>query len=184
MKIAGLNQAEYILFGMKNCFLLLLCMLMGIGLLAQNNFSTDVLIITGKVKKEKTFSLDQIRANRTVLLGEVNISCSPKQKEDAKGVKAIMVKDLIDSVKFDYPSGKMLNQFYFKFEASDGYAVVFSFNEIYNTETGKQLYIVTGKDGIDIANMDNRILMLSNSDLKPGSRNLKGLKRIVVCQAE
>jgi len=170
---------------MKNCFLLLLlCMLLGFKLMAQNKFATDVLLITGKVKKEKTFTLNQIKANRTILLGEVNISCSPKQKEDAKGVKAILVKDLLDSVKFDYSSGKMLNQFYFKFEASDGYVVVFSFNEIYNTEVGKQLFIVTENNGTDIANLDNRILMLSNSDLKPGSRNLKGLKRIVVCQAE
>jgi len=154
------------------------------SLLAQNELKTDSFVISGKVRKERTVTAQQLKFYPQILLGEVNTSCSSKQREDAKGVKAVLLKDVLDSVRFDYVSSKMLNQFYFKCEASDGYAVVFSFNEIYNTQTGKNLYLITEKDGKDISEMDNRILMLCPNDLKPGSRNLKGLTKIKVCQAE
>ena len=117
-------------------------------------------------------------------MGDVNTSCSSKQREEATGVKAVLVKDLLDSVEFDYESRKMLNQFYFKFVAEDGYTVVYSFNEIYNTETGNHLYVVTEMNGKSITENEKRILLLTTSDIKGGSRNMKWVKRIVVCMAE
>lgn len=148
---------------------------------AQN--PTDILQISGEVKSEKTFTLADIKKLKSIELGEVNTSCSPKKKETAKGVKAILLKDLLDSVRFQYDRPKMLNRFYFRFEASDGYSVVFSFNEIYNTETGNHLYLVTEMNGLDIARMENRILLLTTTDIKSGNRNIKGLAKIVVCVA-
>jgi hypothetical protein len=145
---------------------------------------TNELKVTGKVKKEKTFTLNDIRTRKILDLGDLNTSCSTKKKEDSKGVKAILIKELLDSVRFQYASPRELNQFYFRFEASDGYTLVYSFNEIYNTETGNHLYIVTEKDGKTMEQMDNRILILTTSDLKSGNRNMRNLARIVVCKAE
>lgn len=149
---------------------------------AQN--STDILHVTGKVKAEKFFSLSDFKKLPTHDLGEINTSCSPKKRETAKGVKAILLKNLLDSVRFQYDSPKMLQRFYFRFEGADGYTVVYSFNEIFNTETGNHLFLVTEMNGQDISQMENRILLLTTSDIKPGSRNIKSLARIVVCIAE
>ena len=62
--------------------------------------------------------------------------------------------------------------------------MVFSFNEIYNTETGKNLYVVTEIEGNKIADLDNSILLLTTKDFRGGSRNMKWLSKIVVCMAE
>ena len=78
----------------------------------------------------------------------------------------------------------MLNQYYFLFVASDGYKMVFSFNEIYNTEIGKNLFLVTEMSGKPIADMDNRIMIITTKDFKGGSRNMKWLEKIIVCKAE
>jgi hypothetical protein len=169
---------------MKNILPWLFLLSVQFSLWAQNPAPTESLLITGKVKKEKTYTLAQIKTFSKTELGSVNTSCSQKRKEESKGVKVVLVKDLLDSVRFDYTSPRMLNQFYFRFEASDGYVVVFSFNEIYNTETGKNLFVVTEKDGKDITEMENRILLLTTTDLKTGNRNIKNLARIVVCVAE
>ncbi len=131
-----------------------------------------------------SFSVKQIKAFKLVDLGDVNTSCSSKKREEAKGVKAVLLKDILDSVRFQYDSPRWLNQYYFKFEASDGYTVLFSFNEIYNTETGNHLFVVVEKDGKSMEEMDNRILLLTTSDLKSGTRNIKNLAKIVVCKAE
>ena len=153
-------------------------------LFGQNSIHSDTLFVTGKVKQEKAIPISHFHLYKSVALGDINTSCSSKQREDSKEVKGILVKDLLDSVEFDYENRKMLNQFYFKFEAIDGYTVVYSFNEIYNTETGNHLYIVTEMNGKEIGEIDNRILLLTMNDIKSGNRNIKGLARIVVCKAE
>ena len=146
---------------------------------------TNEFKITGKVKSEKTITIADLKNYKSITtLQNINTSCSPKQKEEAKEVKAVLLKNILDSVVFQYESPRMLNEFYFKFVASDGYTLVYSFNEIYNTQTGNNMYIVTEKDGKDISEMENRILMLTTSDIKTGKRNIKGLANIVVCKAE
>ncbi|MFM2359046.1 MAG: hypothetical protein RLY16_1039, partial [Bacteroidota bacterium] len=62
--------------------------------------------------------------------------------------------------------------------------IVFSYNEIFNTEVGNNLYLVTEMDGVKIEAMDSRILLLSTKDIKGGSRNVKGLSKVVVANAE
>jgi hypothetical protein len=145
---------------------------------------TDAFKITGKVKNEKTIALTDLKNYKSITLQNINTSCTAKQKEVAKEVKAVLLKDILDSVAFQYESPRTLNEFYFKFVASDGYTIVYSFNEIYNTQTGNNMYIVTEKDGKAISAMENRILLLTTSDIKTGKRNIKGLANIIVCKAE
>jgi hypothetical protein len=152
---------------------------------AQNPIeSTNEFKITGKVKNEKTITLTDLKKYKSVTLENINTSCSPKESEMAITVKAVLLKDIMDSIVFQYENRGMLNAFYFTFVASDNYKVVYSFNEIFNTETGNNLYIVTEKNGVDIRDMENRILLLTTNDIKNGRRNIKGLARIIVNQAE
>lgn len=140
--------------------------------------------IVGKVKNEKTITLSDLQKYQSVELNNINTSCSPKREEKAKSVKVVLLKTILDSVAFQYEKPKMLNYYYFVFVATDGYKIVFSFNEIYNTETGNNLYIVTEMDGKKIQEMDNRILLLTTKDIKGGARNMKSLSKIIVCSAE
>lgn len=169
---------------MKTISTIILLFITRLSLAQKGIEPTDAFKISGKVKNEKTVTLAELKKHKRVTLQNVNTSCSPKQSEQAKEVKAVLLKDIMDSVSFQYENPRMLNEFYFKFVASDGYTIVYSFNEIYNTETGNNMYIVTEKDGKDIEHMDNRILLLTTSDIKTGKRNIKGLANIVVCKAE
>jgi hypothetical protein len=169
---------------MQKLFFVLTILLVGNTLAQTKQLASDQLIIGGKVKQERKFSLDDISKYPSIQLNDVNTSCSPRKTEKAKSVKAVLLKNLLDSVKFSYDNSRSLGQFYFLFISSDDYRTVFSFNEIYNTETGNQLWIVTEIDGIPLKDMENRILMLSAADIKGGSRNMKGLSRIEVRSAE
>lgn len=146
--------------------------------------STTQFTITGKVKSEKTISLSDLQQRKTTELKNVNVSCSPKKEDRADKVKVVLLKDVLDSVAYDYQSKKELNEFYFVFEASDGYRILFSFNEIYNTEVGSNLFVVTELDGKKAGEMENGILILSTKDIKQGSRNMKWLKKIIVKKSE
>jgi hypothetical protein len=46
------------------------------------------------------------------------------------------------------------------------------------------LYVVTKINGSDISSIQNRMLIISGSDLKQGSRNMKWLESIEVRKAE
>jgi hypothetical protein len=146
--------------------------------------TTDQFLITGKVKLEKNFTLNDIKRFPIITLTDVNVSCSPKTENRVKEIKAVMLKNLLDSVSFQYEKSRMLNQYYFLFIAKDGYKMVFSFNEIYNTEIGKNLYIVTEIEGNPINEMGNSIMVLTTKDIKGGSRNMKWLSKIIVGMAE
>ncbi|MSQ79199.1 MAG: hypothetical protein EXR21_05940 [Flavobacteriaceae bacterium] len=130
----------------KAYILLLIFTITGLCTQAQTE-ATNEFKINGKVKTEKTISLADLQRYPTIELTDINTSCSPKKEEKAKSVKVVLLKNILDSVAFQYEKSRMLNYYYFLFVASDGYKIVFSFNEIYNTETGNNLYIVTEMDG-------------------------------------
>lgn len=169
---------------MKNISTVILLFITQLSLAQTDIEPTDAFKISGKVKNEKTITLADLKKYNSITLQNINTSCTAKQKEVAKEVKAVLLKDIMDSIAFEYESPRILNEFYFKFVASDGYTIVYSFNEIYNTQTGNNMYIVTEKDGKDISEMENRILLLTTSDIKTGKRNIKGLANIIVCKAE
>lgn len=146
--------------------------------------STSEFIITGKVKAERKIGLQDLLQLPSVELNDVNTSCSPRKETKVKKAKAVLIKNVLDSVVFDYDKSHSLGSYYFLFVAADGYKVVYSFNEIYNTEIGNHTYIITAIDDKPLQEIDNRILMITTTDIKGGSRNLKYLSKIVVCKAE
>ncbi len=172
---------------MKNIkpLLSLLCFLLAIHASAQKAAETTRSFrITGKVKQEKVINLNELLQCKSHELKNVNTSCSPKTEERIKGAKGVLLKEVFDSVAFDYEKGIHLNEFYFVFIAADGYKLVYSYNEVFNTETGKNLYVVTELDGKPASELPNALLVLTTSDIKGGRRNMKWLKEIRVCKAE
>lgn len=163
--------------------ILILFLLFSTAIFAQTtpDASTKEFKITGKVKSEKTISLSDLKNYKNVELNDINVSCSPRKEDKAKTVKGVLVKDILDSVAFEYEYSRLLGQYYFLFVAGDGYKIVFSFNEVYNTEIGNNLYIVTEIDGKDALESSNKVLLLSTKDIKGGSRNVRWLKKVVVC---
>ena len=83
-------------------------------------------------------------------------------------------------MKIKAKSPKVLSEFYFKCIASDGYTVVYSWNELYNTETGNNSFLIAEKDGKKINEIDGSILMLCNTDFKTGRRYVKRLSKIEI----
>lgn len=140
---------------------------------------TDSLIITGFIKNPTVFSLaDLDMFPQTVIHDLVIYSHKGEVKDTLTGLKGIPLKDLLASLEFDYDKPKNLNEFYFVFTASDDYKVVFSWNEIYNTELGNNFYILTELNGRKLLDMEQRILFISTADLNTGRRYIKGLKEI------
>lgn len=168
----------------KSLFLFLL--LANVTVNAQRDISpSETLRIEGKIKNGKTFTITDLEAFPKVDIPDQTLyNHKGEVKGIVKNMKGVLLKTVLENTQFDYDKPKELNEFYFVFVATDGYKVVFSWNEIYNTEAGNSFYIITEMDGTKLKEMEQRILFISTADLKSGRRYIKALEKIVIKRVE
>ena len=165
---------------MKNFLLLLVCLPL-IGLAQKKVEPSTTIAIEGLVKQVQSFSIDDLKKYPVKKIGKLNIySHDGTLKSTLKGLAGIPVKDLFQKVEFAVDSPKDLSQFLLVFEATDGYRVLYSWNEIFNTSVGDQVYVLTQADGLTIDAMEQRIAVVSMSDVRTGRRYVKSLSKIKV----
>lgn len=146
---------------------------------------TNSFKITGKIKSEKIFSLKQLDSfPKQNLKDQIIYNHKGEIKDTIKNAKGVLLKTVLEKIEFSYEKPKDLNEFYFVFVASDGYKVVFSWNEIYNTEVGNNLFIITAIESKKLTEMEQRILVSSIADIKSGRRYIKGLTSVEVKKIE
>ena len=95
-------------------------------------------------------------------------------------MKGVLLKDILEKTEIDSESAKVLSEYYIVCIASDNYKVVFSQNEIFNSNTGNSVYILTEQDGKPASALDNRIALVSPKDQMTGRRYVKSLQKIVI----
>ena len=78
----------------------------------------------------------------------------------------------------------MLSEYYFTCIASDGYKIIYSWNELFNTAIGNSVYILTSKDNQPLEKLDENIVMIATQDIRTGRRYVKNLQSIIVRRAE
>ena len=147
----------------------------------ENIPTTENFSIEGTVKKSQTLSLNDLSSYKSYTIDSIVITNHlGERRSSLKKVKAVLLKDILDKAEIDAENHKVLNEYYLVCIASDNYKAVFSWNEIFNTDTGKSVYIITEQDGKPAASLDNRIALVSPSDQMTGRRYVKGLQKIVV----
>jgi hypothetical protein len=98
-------------------------------------------------------------------------------------LKVVPLKKVLERVAILSDNPKQLSQYYFLCSATDGYFVLFSWNEIYNNGLGNEIYLLVESDGKPIEQLENRMILFSNSDTYTGRRYIKGLNKITIGKA-
>jgi hypothetical protein len=142
---------------------------------------SDSLKIEGAIKAKKIYTLAQLDTFTKVYIHD-QVTCNNKgePKDTLKNMRGILLKTLLAPIEYVYEKPRYLNEFYLVLVGSDGYRVVVSWNELYNTDVGNQFYIITEMDGKKV----NDISCISTSDLNAGRRHVRGLERIEVRQVK
>ena len=142
---------------------------------------TDIFSIEGKVKNGRTVSLRDLSSYQSYNIDSIVITNHlGERRSSLKAVKGVLLKDILNKIEIDAESPKILSEFYIVCIASDNYKVVFSWNELFNSATGKSVYIITGYDGKPAAETDTRIALISPNDQMTGRRYVKGLQRVII----
>jgi hypothetical protein len=142
---------------------------------------TNEFIVTGQIKNELKFTLADIEKQSSKVIGDVVITNHlGEPRGTAKLLSGILVKDLLKSMELEEDNPKRFSEFYLTFIAVDNYKVVYSWNEIFNSPTGDNIFLISSRDGKKMYDMEERILILTPTDFKTGRRHIKGLTKILV----
>lgn len=170
----------------QRCSLGMLLTLIGFSVYAQKDMKpTSSFVISDEIRSPVTIQVSDFIKWKAFDIGDVIITNHlGEKKSEVKGLKGVSLKEILSTVEINSESPRVLSEYYFVCKANDGYTVVYSWNELFNTATGDSAYIVTEKGGKPASAMDDSILMISPKDFKTGRRQVKSLSGIEVRRAK
>lgn len=169
---------------MKHLLITLMLSTGFISLLAQQ-ISPDAprLLVCGDLKQDFILTLSDLEELTQWPLPDMRLTNHRGEiKSTLTEMTGISIREILRKAELNEDNPKKLNEFYFVFEASDKYRVVFSWNELFNSPTGDQVWIVTSLNGKKFRDMDDTILLICRSDIQTGRRHIKNLSRIIVAR--
>lgn len=162
--------------------IIVLFMLIPSVLFAQKKASpTDEFVIDGNVKMKIIFTLKDAESFATHTVDSVVIyNHLQERKRVIRNIKGILLKDVIAKAGLNEEKPKVFSEFYFTCIASDGYKVIFSWNELFNTDTGNNVLIITEEEGKNAGSVNDHIAIISPTDKATGRRYVQNLQAIKV----
>ena len=141
--------------------------------------------ISGKVKNPSAITMDSLNSYPIKAIGDIKVTDHTGTfKHEDDQLKGVLLKDILSHTLLAASSPKLFSRFYFACTGNDGYVVVYSWNELFNTEVGNHVFIIMEKNGIKADKMPESIQMTSTTDFKTGRRYLHNLEKIVVGEVE
>jgi hypothetical protein len=139
--------------------------------------------ITGDVKKESIITIDSLNSYPLKEIGDIKVTDHLGNfKHGDEKLKGVLLKDILSHTQLN-AAPHLYSQFYFTCVGADGYKVVYSWNELFNTPVGDNVYILVEKNGIKANKLAESLQMASVLDIKTGRRYLHNLDKIIVSQA-
>ena len=159
--------------------------LLFLGLLALGNLShaamSDTLNVRGTVDHPLTLTTDDLRAFPTQTMTEMPLT---RQNGADAGkllsLKGVRLRDLLEKVVLTVRDHNDVKKMIVVATATDGYRVVFSWAEIFNSPFGDSILVYYEKDGKALGEDEGHIAMISPKDTKTGPRHVKWLQTLEV----
>jgi DMSO/TMAO reductase YedYZ molybdopterin-dependent catalytic subunit len=142
---------------------------------------SSLLKVSGAVKAEQAFDLAAIKAMTGHDSGALAVVCaSGATVATVKNFRGVRLTDLIDRVGIAESGHKDSRRMVVIARATDGYVVTFSWNELFNTDIGKDVLVAYEKDGQPLGPEEGQFLLISGKDIKTGPRHVRWLSDIEI----
>ena len=140
---------------------------------------TKQLEVKGEVEHPLILTVDSLKTMKVVTIEKFKAICQSGMTTKIDSTcKGVLLKDILDKAKIKQEGHKDRN-FYIVARASDDYKATFSWAEIYNNQTGDNVYVIFEENGQPIKSKGDMILICTN-DIKTGIRHVYWLKSIEV----
>ncbi|AKM30679.3 hypothetical protein AB870_12025 [Pandoraea faecigallinarum] len=142
-------------------------------------------VVTGAVKRHHSFDLCALMRLPTQLTGLLDVVClSGRKVRSASEYKGVRLSALLDVAQLRLPHARDFTRAYVLAQGADGYTVMFSWHELYNTPIGVGALVVYERDGQPLTDDEGGIGLISTCDLRVALRQVRALKRLSVHLAE
>lgn len=140
-----------------------------------------LLRVIGMVPSPLSFDLSDIQNMESEEFQDVFIVCGTGTPRDTiRHCRGVLLEKIIqkaDVIKQDHNDTKKM---FIVASAEDGYKVVFSWQEIFNTQIGGGVAILIERDGKPLDEIRERIDLISTQDYYAGGRFVRDLRQIEV----
>ncbi|MDD5242071.1 MAG: molybdopterin-dependent oxidoreductase [Sulfuricella sp.] len=144
-------------------------------------FVTESIRISGVVENKLTLSVSDLRKFPPQQVGEVPVICqSGADKGKLENLKGVLLKDILEKAAIVTKGHNDVKKMAIIATASDGYKVVFSWSEVFNSPIGEGVMVYFEKNGMPLGDDEGRIAMVSSKDIRTGPRHVKWLEAIEV----
>ncbi|HQV42277.1 MAG: molybdopterin-dependent oxidoreductase [Moraxellaceae bacterium] len=144
-------------------------------------YVTTSIHVHGAVEKSLTLNVDDMRKFSADQTGEFPIICQSGAKVGTmENHKGVLLKDILNKAVIKTVAHNDVKKMMVIASASDGYKVVFSWSELFNSPIGDGVLVMFEKDGNPIGDEEGRLALISTKDIRTGSRHVKWLNDIEV----
>jgi len=137
------------------------------------------LTIGGGVERSLTLDVESLRKRPATELADVRVAGKFGSKSVVRGVR---LRDLLKEAGIVTVDNNTVKKLAIVATADDKYAVVFSWNELFNAKAGENVLVLFERDGQPLPHAEGPLALLSADDLRTGPRHVKWLRSIEVRQ--
>jgi DMSO/TMAO reductase YedYZ molybdopterin-dependent catalytic subunit len=152
---------------------------------AQTPSATNTLSVSGNVAQPLTLSVDDLRRYpaHAVEYSPRNATSPTVSVDPPRHYTGCLLRDVLSAAKPTEAKARDLRKSYVVASASDGYAVVFSWAELFISPVGDNVFVVYERDGAPLPDDEGRIALVVVTDLRP-ARHVKWLRTLALRTAQ
>lgn len=139
--------------------------------------------VSGAVEQKLTLSVDELRRFPTPRI--IDLQLVP-QKDVEQGklmlVRGVRLRDILEQAKVINRDHNTVKKLAVIATASDGYKVIFSWSELFNSDVGDQVLVLFERDGKPLGLEEGPLALISGKDIRTGPRHVKWLQAVEVRQ--
>lgn len=145
------------------------------------SYITEQVEITGLVEKPLTIHMKNVDSfgAKTVAFEQKVTNASGEVKKVRENFRGVLLTDLLEKAEVKLPFKKARGEFYVLVTASDGYKVIFAWNELQFGPAGQNTWLIFEENGQPITE-EGKFVLLCTSDLVRGPRHVKWVANIEV----
>jgi len=144
-------------------------------------YVSDKITVSGAVEHTLVLSVDDLRKFPQQQISEISLqrqSGADAGKLDK--LKGVLLRDILQKAAVVSKDHNDVKKIAVIAGASDGYKVVYSWSEIFNSPLGDGIIVFYERDGAALADSEGHIAMISSKDTRTGPRHVKWLQTVVV----
>ncbi|MGS0896754.1 molybdopterin-dependent oxidoreductase [Burkholderia stagnalis] len=143
--------------------------------------AAGAIALTGAFLRPMTVTLDDLRRHACVSADSFDLRCFTTNRfiRSVAPYRGARLKDLIEAAGLHNAEPGDFKRMVFIAHAHDGYAVTFSWHELFNTPIGERVLVAYECGDAALSTEDGAPLLFSAADLLPAPRHVKRLAGIV-----